>query len=173
MMLASATWGHAGAFTPFYRIAGVLDRAAFDISLDEAAGGNRFWLETQTALPGACVHLGLAGLFGMLFYLLAREGRGSPAAALVLAGAGWSLLVAALMVPVLRLAGRSVGGGALVAELPRQLGWPTYVGMHLVYGLALGAVVALRVILRARFGPGPERPVPDGEPGGLPPFRTG
>jgi hypothetical protein len=72
MMLASATWGHAGAFTPFYRIAGVLDRAAFDISLEEASGGNRFWLEPQTALPGACVHLALAALFGMLFYLLAR-----------------------------------------------------------------------------------------------------
>jgi hypothetical protein len=142
MMLASATWGHAGAFTPFYRIAGVLDRAAFDVSLEEAAGGNRFWLETQTALPGACVHLGLAGLFGMLFYLLAREGRGSPAAALVAAALGWSLLVAALMVPVLRLAGRSLGGGALIARAPAQLGWPTYVAMHLVYGLALGGLVA-------------------------------
>ena len=70
----------------------------------------------------------------------------------------------AIHIPVLRLAGRSVGGGALVAELPAQLGWPTYLGMHLVYGLALGAVVALRVILRARFGPAPERPVPGGEP---------
>jgi hypothetical protein len=143
MMLASATWGHAGVFTPFYRIAGVLDRAAFDISLEEAAGGNRFWLETQTALPGACVHLALAALFGMLFYLLAREGRGSPAAALVAAAVGWSLLVAALMVPVLRLAGREAGGGALIAQMPSQVGWATYVAMHLVYGLALGALVAL------------------------------
>jgi len=38
---------------------------------------------------------------------------------------------------------------ALVAELPAQLGWPTYLGMHLVYGLALGGVVALRAA-RAR-----------------------
>jgi hypothetical protein len=141
MMLASATWGHAGVFTPFYRIAGVLDRGAFDLSLEEAAGGNRFWLDTQTALPGACVHLALAALFGMLFYLLAREGRGSPAAALVAAAVGWSLLVAALMVPVLRLAGRSLGGGALIADVPARLGWPTYLAMHLVYGLALGAMV--------------------------------
>jgi hypothetical protein len=142
MMLASATWGHAGAFTPFYRIAGVLDRAAFDISLEEAAGGNRVWLEPQTALPGACVHLALAALFGVLFYLLAREGRGSPPVALVAAGAGWSLLVAALMVPGLCLAGGTLGGGDLVARAPAQLGWPTYLGMHLVYGLALGALVA-------------------------------
>jgi hypothetical protein len=143
MMLASASWGHAGVFTPFYRIAGVLDRAAFDISLEEAAGGNRFWLEAQTALPGACVHLALAALFGMLFYLLARAGRGSPAAALVAAAVGWSLLVAALMVPVLGLAGHQAGGGALIAQMPSQVGWATYVAMHLVYGLALGAMVAL------------------------------
>jgi hypothetical protein len=148
MMVASASWGHAGAFTPFYRIAAVLDRAAYDISLEEAATGSRFWFEPQTALPGVCVHLGLAGLFGMLFVLLAHEGRGIPAAALVLAGVAWGLVVAVVMVPFLGLVGREVGGGALVADLPAALGWPTYVAMHLVYGLALGAVVALRATRR-------------------------
>jgi hypothetical protein len=143
MMLASATWGHAGVFTPFYRISGVLDRGAFDVSLEETAGGNRFWLDTQTVLPGACVHLALAALFGMLFYLLAREGRGSPAAALVAAAVGWSLLVAALMVPVLGVGGREGRGGGRIAQMPSQVGWATYVAMHLVYGLALGALVAL------------------------------
>lgn len=53
------------------------------------------------------------------------------------------------MVPVLGLVGREVGGGDLVADLPAALGWPTYVAMHLVYGLALGAVVALRASRRA------------------------
>jgi hypothetical protein len=157
MMVASATWGQGGAFTPFYRIAAVLDRAAFDISLEQAAAGSRFWLELQTALPGVCVHLALAGLFGMLFVLLAHEGRGTRPLALVLAGVAWGLVVAVLMVPVLRLVGRSVGGGALVAELPAQLGWPTYLGMHLVYGLALGGLVALRASRARRT---PERPVP-------------
>ena len=150
MMLASASWGHAGVFTPFYRIAAVLDRAAYDISLEQAATGSRFWLEPQTALPGACVHLALAGLFGVVFVLLAHEGRGARPLALVLAGVAWGLVVAVVMLPVLRLAGRSVGGGALVAELPTQLGWPTYLGMHLVYGLALGGLVALRAARRAR-----------------------
>jgi hypothetical protein len=158
MMLASVAWGHGGAFTPFYRIAAVLDRAAFDISLEEAATGSRFWLEPQSALPGACVHLALAGLFGVLFVLLAHEGRGARPAALVAAGAGWGLAVAVVMVPVLRLVGERVGGGALIAEVPTQLGWPTYLAMHLVYGLALGAVVALRATRRRRPGdpvPGP------------------
>jgi hypothetical protein len=149
MMLASATWGHAGVFTPFYRIAGVLDRAAYDVSLEEAAGGSRFWLEPQTALPGACVHLGLAGFFGMVFVLLARGRPGARPGGLVLAGAAWGLAVAVAMVPVLRLVGGSVGGGDLIAEVPARLGWPTYVGMHLVYGLALGAVVAWRATRRA------------------------
>jgi uncharacterized membrane protein YagU involved in acid resistance len=143
MAVASATWGHAGFFSPFYRIAGVLDPAAYDISLQEAATGSPFWFEPQTALPGVCVHLALAGFFGMLFVLLAREGRGARRAALVAAGVAWSLLVAALMVPVLGLVGREVGGGALISDAPSQLGWPTYLGMHLVFGFALGVVVAL------------------------------
>ncbi len=144
MMLASATWGHAGVFTPFYRIAGVLDRAAYDISLEEAAGGSRFWLEPQTALPGACVHLGLAGLFGMVFVLLARGRPGTGPGALVLAGVAWGLVVAVVMVPVLRFCGQAVGGGGLIAQAPSSIGWPAYVAMHLVYGLGLGAIVALR-----------------------------
>ena len=143
MMVASATWGHAGFFSPFYRIAGVLDPAAYDISLQESATGSPFWFEPQTALPGVCVHLALAGLFGMLFVLLAREGRGAGRAALVAAGVAWSLLVAVVMVPTLGLAGREVGGGALISDAPSQLGWPTYLGMHLVFGFALGVVVAL------------------------------
>ncbi len=150
MMLASATWGHAGVFTPFYRIAAVLDRAAYDISLEEAAGGSRFWLEPQTALPGACVHLGLAGLFGMVFVLLARGRPGTGPGALVLAGVAWGLVVAVAMVPVLRLVGGSIGGGDLIAEVPARLGWPTYLAMHLVYGLALGAVAAWRATRRGR-----------------------
>jgi hypothetical protein len=150
MMVASAIWGHAGVFSPFYRIAGVLDRAAWDISLQEAAAGDRSWLEPQTALPGACVHLALAALFGVLFFLLAREGRGARPAALVAAAAGWSLVVAAIMVPVLALAGEHVGGGTLISRAPTSIGWATYVGMHLVYGVALGAMVAWWASWRAR-----------------------
>ena len=148
MMAASATWGHAGVFTPFYRIAGILDRAAYDLSVQEAAGGSRFWLEVQTALPGACVHLALAGLFGMLFVLVVQAGRALRPAAVVAAGVLWGLAVAMAMVPVLGLVGRRVGGGALVAGFPAQVGWPTYLAMHLVYGAALGAVVVVRAARR-------------------------
>jgi hypothetical protein len=148
MMAASAGWGHAGVFSPFYRIAGVLDPAAYDISVQEAATGSRSWFEPQSALPGVCVHLALAGFFGMLFVLLANQGRGARRAALAPAGVAWGLLVAAVMVPVLGLVGRQVGGGALIADMPSQVGWPTYAAMHVVYGLALGAVVAVVATLR-------------------------
>jgi hypothetical protein len=143
LCVASATWGDAGVFSPFYRIAGVLDRAAYDISLEEAANGSRFWLEPQTTLPGVCVHLALAGFFGMLFFLVTRELPSTRPAVVVAAGVVWGLLVALLMVPVLGLAGREVGGGTLIADTPSQMGWSTYLLMHLVYGSSLGAVVAL------------------------------
>ena len=146
MAVASATWGHGGFFTPFYRIAAVLDPAAYDISLEQAATGSRFWLEAQSGLPGACVHLGLAAFFGMLFGLVWRGDRQARASggATVVAGAGWGLLVAFGMIPVLRFCGQAVGGGGLIADAPSSIGWPTYVAMHLVYGLSLGAIFALR-----------------------------
>jgi hypothetical protein len=144
MAVASATWGHAGFFTPFYRIAAVLDPAAYDISLEEAATGSRFWFEPQTALPGACVHLGLAAFFGMLFGLLWRADRRAGPGATLLAAVAWGLVVAVAMVPVLRFCGQAVGGGGLIADAPASIGWTTYVAMHLVYGLSLGGIVALR-----------------------------
>jgi len=144
MAVASATWGHAGFFTPFYRIAAVLDPAAYDISVEQAATGSRFWFEPQTALPGACVHLGLAAFFGMLFGLLWRGDRRAGPGATVLAAVAWGLVVAVVMVPVLRFCGQAVGGGGLIAQAPSSIGWPTYAAMHLVYGLGLGAIVALR-----------------------------
>jgi hypothetical protein len=142
MMLASVAWGHAGLYTPWYRIAAILDPFPFEISREQAAAGSPFWLEVQSAVPGAGVHLVLAGFFGALFVLLARYRRAARPAGLLLAGCAWGLLVAAVMVPVLHLAARVLGGGTTIADLPGQLGAPTYVAMHLVYGLGLGAVVA-------------------------------
>jgi hypothetical protein len=144
MAVASVAWGQAGFFTPFYRIAAVLDPAAYDISLEEAASGSKFWFEPQTALPGACVHLGLGAFFGLLFGLLWRGDRRASPGATVLAGIAWGLVVAVVMVPVLRFCGQTVGGGGLIADAPALMGWPTYVAMHLVYGLSLGGIVALR-----------------------------
>jgi hypothetical protein len=144
MAVASVAWGQAGFFTPFYRIAAVLDPAAYDISLEQAASGSKFWFEPQTALPGACVHLGLAAFFGLLFGLLWRGDRRASPGATVLAGIAWGLVVAVVMIPVLRFCGQAVGGGGLIADAPALMGWPTYVAMHLVYGLSLGAIVALR-----------------------------
>jgi hypothetical protein len=144
MAVASVAWGQAGFFTPFYRIAAVLDPAAYDISLEQAASGSKFWFEPQTALPGACVHLGLAAFFGLLFGLLWRGDRRAGPGATVLAGIAWGLVVAVVMVPVLRFCGQTVGGGGLIADAPALMGWPTYVAMHLVYGLSLGGIVALR-----------------------------
>jgi hypothetical protein len=61
----------------------------------------------------------------------------------VAAGVAWGLLVALLMVPVLGLVGRQLGGGTLISDAPSEMGWPIYLVMHLVYGSSLGAVVAL------------------------------
>ena len=140
MMLASASWGHAGVFTPFYRIAAVLDRAAYDISLEQAATGSRFWLEPQTALPGAYVHLALAGLFGVLFVLLAHEGRGARPLALVLAGVAWGLVVVMFGLNQARI-------------LPGALHWIIQI-VHLLLGLG---AIGLAENLARRTKAAPQR----------------
>jgi hypothetical protein len=143
-MIASATWGDAGFYTPMYRIAGVLEPVPYEISLEEAAAGSRFFLEPQSLLPGACVHLAVGAFYGVIFVLLARALRPQRRLALV-AGVAWGLAVMLFMGLVgLPLAADVVGGGPIIADTVRLVGWPTFVAEHVIYGLGLGAWLLLR-----------------------------
>jgi hypothetical protein len=144
-LIASATWQHAGFYTPMYRIASVLDPLPLQASLEEAAASwPSFYFYPQPMFAGAAVHLAIGGFFGVLFVLLIRGQRArlrGPAA--VAAGVLYGLAVAALMgLVVLPVAADALGGGRQVAEAASIVGWPTFAAWHVVYGLGLGTWAA-------------------------------
>jgi hypothetical protein len=146
-MIASATWQHAGFYTPMYRIASVLDPLPLQASLEEAASSSpSFYLYPQPMFAGFAVHLAIGGAFGVLFVLLSgglRARLRGPAA--LAAGVLYGLLVAALMgLVLLPAAADALGGGRQIAEAAGIVGWPTFAAWHLVYGLGLGTWAALR-----------------------------
>jgi len=138
-MIASATWQHAGFYTPMYRIASVLDPLPLEASLEEAAAGSpSFYFYPQPMFAGFAVHLAIGGFFGVLFVVLVRALRVRGPVALA-AGVLYGLAVAALMgLALLPLAAEQLGGGRQIAEAASIVGWPTFAAWHLLYGLGLG-----------------------------------
>jgi len=143
--IASATWQHAGFYTPMYRIASVLDPLPLQASLEEAAADSpSFYFYPQPMFAGGAVHLAIGGFFGVLFVLLVRALRVRGRAA-VAAGLLYGLAVAALMgLVLLPVAAEQLGGGRQIAEAASIVGWPTFAAWHLLYGLGLGIWMALR-----------------------------
>jgi hypothetical protein len=144
-MIASATWQHAGFYTPMYRIASVLDPLPLEASLEEAAADSpSFYFYPQPMFAGFAVHLAIGGFFGILFLALARALRVRGPANIV-AGVLYGLAVAVLMgLVLLPLAADVLGGGRQVAEAAGIVGWPTFLAWHLVYGIGLGTWALLR-----------------------------
>jgi len=143
--IASATWQHAGFYTPMYRIASVLDPLPLQASLEEAAADSpSFYFYPQPMFAGGAVHLAIGGFFGVLFVLLVRALRVRGRVALV-AGLVYGLGVAALMgLVLLPVAAELLGGGRQIAEAASIVGWPTFAASHALYGLGLGIWMALR-----------------------------
>jgi uncharacterized membrane protein YagU involved in acid resistance len=144
-MIASASWQRAGFYTPWYRIASVLDPLPLQASLEEAATGSpSFYFYPQPMFAGFAVHLAIGGFFGVLFVLLVRALRVRGPVALA-AGVLYGLVVAALMgLLLLPVAADQLGGGRQIAEAASIVGWPTFAVWHLLYGLGLGTWTLLR-----------------------------
>jgi uncharacterized membrane protein YagU involved in acid resistance len=158
-MIASATWRHAGFFTPAYRVAAILDPNPLQASLEEAATGSAFYFDQQPMFAGGAAHLGVGCVFGVVFALLAYALRPRGPAALG-AGVAYGLAVMAFMALAgLPLAERVLGGGEAISGLPGAVGWPTFVAVHVLYGLVLGGWLLLRP---ADIGLARKQPARDG-----------
>ena len=143
-LTASAAIQHDGFFTPIYRVVSILDPAPLSASLQEAALGSQFYFDQQPMFSGGAAHLAVGAVFGAVFALVARRLRLRGPAALA-AGVAYGLAVMALMafagLPVVALV---LGGGEVITGMPGELGWPTFVAAHALYGLVLGAWVVRR-----------------------------
>jgi hypothetical protein len=141
-----ATAADLGLYGRLYLVTAIVEPGPLEVSMAEAEGGARTFLEVGGAAAGLAVHLGIGAGFGALFALLARGLRLRGPAVLVAAGAVYGLAVMALMgLLALPAAAGQTAGDRLIAEAPELLGWPVFAAEHLLYGLALGAWTALAV----------------------------
>lgn len=144
-MMAAATYQGSGFFTPLYHIASTLiSPAAMDASMAQAADGNPFYLALGPAVLGAAIHMMVGAMYGAVFALVAPRLRLSGPT-LVLGGALWGLVVFAMSAFVaLPLVAAALGSGDQVAGMARMVGYPTFVAEHVLFGLALGLLLARR-----------------------------
>lgn len=145
-----AAWAKdTGFFTPLHHIASLVapDTAMME-SMQAAGGGSAFNLTVGTALVGAAIHMMTGAAYGAGFGLLAS--RFEPSAGL-LAGIGTvygAAVFAASAFVGLPVAAAVFGAGDPIENMAEMAGWGTFAIEHLLFGLALGTILA--VALRRR-----------------------
>ncbi|HEX2280042.1 MAG TPA: hypothetical protein VHN13_23400 [Candidatus Tectomicrobia bacterium] len=143
-LVASATYGGRGFFTPAYHVSFIIDPITMGLSLQKAGSGDRFFFSHESFIFGVVAHLMVGAVFGALFALLARQFRLRDTRA-VWAGLIYGLAVMVLMsVLVLPLAANMSGAGQAISRMGGEIGWPTWAALHAIFGLALGAWVYVR-----------------------------
>jgi len=141
-MVASATYQHTGFFTPLHHIASsIISGSAMMRSMQAAMGGNSFLFAPTAAVVGAVLHLMTGAAFGVVFVLVARALR-LRGATVVAVGAIFGLAVFAASTWIgLPIVASLFGGGDPVRNMATMVGYPTFVIEHVIFGLALGALV--------------------------------
>lgn len=144
-MIAAATYQHTGFFTPLYHIASTfIAPETMMTSMMRAGEGSTFYFAFGPAVLGAVVHMMVGAGYGMMFAALAVLAR-LRGIALIASGIVWGAIVFALSTWVfLPTAAALFGGGDPIRDMASMVGYPTFVVEHLLYGGALGMLLATR-----------------------------
>jgi hypothetical protein len=144
-MMAAATYQASGFFTPLYHIAStLLSPETMMTSMAEAAGGNLFFFAVGPAVLGAAIHMMIGAMYGAVFAVVAGF-VGLRGSMLVAGAALWGAVVFAVSTFVaLPLAASLLGSGDQVADMASMVGYPTFLAEHVLFGLALGLLLARR-----------------------------
>jgi hypothetical protein len=144
-MMAAATYQHSGFFTPLYHIASTfISPSTLMTSMTEAMAGSTFYFAFGPAVLGAIIHMMIGAMYGVVFavvaLLLRLRGR-----ALVAAGVVWGAMafVASSFI-ALPVAANLFGSGDQIAHMATKVGYGTFLTEHLLFGLALGLLLASR-----------------------------
>lgn len=146
-MMAAATYQASGFFTPLYHIASTLIAPeTMMTSMAEAAGGNLFFFTVGPAVLGAAIHMMIGAMYGAVFAVAAGfVGLRGPA--LVAGAALWGVAVFAVSSFVaLPVAASLFGSGDQIADMASMVGYPTFLAEHVLFGLALGLLLARRPV---------------------------
>jgi uncharacterized membrane protein YagU involved in acid resistance len=143
-MLTSATYGGRGFFTPAYHVAFIIDPNTLGQSVQKADAGERFFFSQESFIFGMAAHVMVGAVLGCIFALLAmrlhlREKRALVAG--LIYGLAVMVLMSALVLPV---AASMSGAGQAISRMGGEIGWPTWIVLHAIYGLVLGAWIYVR-----------------------------
>jgi len=143
-MLSSATYGGRGFFTPAYHVAFIIDPNTLGQSLQKAQGGDRFFFSQEAFVFGMAAHVMVGAFFGALFAVLAIRLHLRDRQAIV-AGLIYGLAVLVIMSALaLPAAANMSGAGEAISRMGGEIGWPTWVVLHAIFGLALGTWIYVR-----------------------------
>ena len=143
-MVASGTYGGRGFFTPAYHVAFTIDPNTMGLSIQKAGEGERFFFSHEAFVFGVAAHVMVGALLGALFALLAPRLRLRDRRALwggLIYGLAVMVLMSTLLLP---LAAEMTGAGQPISRMGGEIGWPTWVVLHAIFGLALGTWVYVR-----------------------------
>lgn len=143
-MMAALTYQDSGFFTPLHHIASVFTSPEHMMtSMESAMAGSSFKIVAGPALLGAVIHMMTGALYGATFGLIAGLAR-LHGAMLVIAATVWGLLVFAFSAFVgLPATAAIFDSGDQIADMAEMVGYGTFIGEHLIFGLVLGLVLVL------------------------------
>jgi len=149
-MMAAATYQASGFFTPLYHIASTLiSPSTLTTSMTEAAAGNLFFFAFGPAVLGAVIHMMVGAMYGLMFAVVADLLR-LRGAMLVASGVVWGAMVFVISSFVaLPVAASLFDSGDQIAQMASKVGYGTFLAEHVIFGLALGLLLARRPATRA------------------------
>ncbi|MGS2810527.1 hypothetical protein [Nocardia sp. MW-W600-9] len=142
-MIAAATYQHTGFFTPLYHIAStIIAPDAMMASMMAAGSGSTFTFDFGPAVLGAVIHMMVGAMYGAAFAVLALLAR-LHGIVLIAAALAWGAVVFAVSTWIgLPLAAAVFGGGDPIRDMASMVGYPTFLGEHLLFGATLGLLLA-------------------------------
>ncbi len=149
-MVASATYQHHGFFTPLYHIAStIIAPTQLMTSMQHAMMGSTFYLAGGPAVLGAAIHMMTGAMYGVVFALAVHKLH-LHGAVLLGAAVVWGAVVFAVSSWIaLPLAAKVFSSGDQITHMAKMVGYPTFLVEHLMFGLALGALLLARPANRA------------------------
>lgn len=153
--MLAALFKDAGFFTPLYHIASLIAPGdAMMASMKAAMAGDPITFVFGTAVLGAIIHMMTGAMYGAIFGAFAsRMSFGPGGFAGIGVVYGFAVFLASAFAGLPTAAG-IFGAGDPIRNMAAMAGWGTFLIEHLMFGAALGALVAPS---RARTAPAPSR----------------
>jgi hypothetical protein len=144
-MMAAATYQNSGFFTPLYHIASTfISPSTLMTSMQHATTGNTFFFSFGPAVLGAMIHMMIGAMYGAMFAIAAVLLR-LRGPVLITAGAAWGAMVFVISSFIaLPVAAALFSSGDQISQMASKVGYGTFLTEHVLFGLALGVLLASR-----------------------------